>query len=248
MKNKPIVLATVYGFFAVLISSCSNAEDINKLIRKGTAEMYAAQYVEAINDYSKVIELKPDFDSVYWFRANVYKLSADYNNALKDCNKAIELNPKFVHAYNSRAIVRGILSDFKGELEDLNKTIELDSTYYKAFYNRGNIWFDRNDFQKAIEDYTHAIRLKSDYFIAFYNRANAYDELKKYNEALADYESFFKYRDDSSQVELLGEAYFMRANDKFLLGDFAGACQDWQQSSEHGYTLAHDSIIHNCKK
>jgi tetratricopeptide (TPR) repeat protein len=177
----------------------------------------------------------------------VFKLQLDYKPAIADYSKAIELNPLFVNAYNSRSTLRGITGDRVGEEADLNKAIAIDSTFHMAWYNRGNFWYDKGNHEKAIADYSQAIVIKPDYSSAFFNRANSYDEMKQYALGLADYDSYFKYQQDSLEPELVAEAYHLRASDKFILADTAGACADWKTADEQGFVRAKAKLQQFCK-
>ena len=62
------------------------------------------RYEEAINDYSKVIELNP-CDNVHEERARIFNFLERYEDAINDCKQAIKLNPDYAEAFT---IVRSI--------------------------------------------------------------------------------------------------------------------------------------------
>ena len=53
----------------------------------------------AIADYTKAIELDPDYANAYYNRAILKRDLKDYYGAIADYTKAIELNPDYVDAY-----------------------------------------------------------------------------------------------------------------------------------------------------
>ncbi|MFC2066753.1 tetratricopeptide repeat protein [Chloroflexota bacterium] len=83
---------------------------------RGTAEWHFHQgnnfneqghYDEAIEEYTKSIELDPKLALAYVNRAKAYNEKGQYDLAIVDCNKAIELDPKLDVAYGNRGIAYG---------------------------------------------------------------------------------------------------------------------------------------------
>ena len=63
-------------------------------------------------DFSKAIELNPDFALAYLDRGVAYLIEfKDCNGALPDLNRAIELNPNLGKAYLARAFCYNMLGD-----------------------------------------------------------------------------------------------------------------------------------------
>jgi len=62
-----------------------------------------SRYDEAIEEYTKAIELDADLAMAYVNRAVAYGNKGQYDLAIADCNKAIELDPSGALAYYNRA-------------------------------------------------------------------------------------------------------------------------------------------------
>jgi serine/threonine-protein phosphatase 5 len=76
-------------------------------------------YKEAIELYSKAIQLLPT-EAIYWGnRSFAYLRTEMFGSALSDATKAIDLNPKYVKGYYRRAGAYMALSKFKLALRDL---------------------------------------------------------------------------------------------------------------------------------
>ena len=54
----------------------------------------AGKYQEAIEAYTKAIELDPKYAVAYYGRGLIYVVLGDYRQAIRDYDKAIELDPK----------------------------------------------------------------------------------------------------------------------------------------------------------
>ena len=75
-------------------------------------------YYGAIADYTKAIELNPDYASAYYNRGLAKSKIEDYYGAIADYTKAIEINPNYTNAYSSRGISKEDLGDLDGACSD----------------------------------------------------------------------------------------------------------------------------------
>ena len=126
---------------------------------------------EAISDYNKAIQLKPDYADAYYNRGTTKHYLQDYTGAIADYNKAIQLNPDDFGTYNNRGLAKNELQDYNGAIADYNKSIQLNSDYYKAYYNRGNVKYYLKDKNGACADWSKAGEL---------GYSKAYTSIKKY--------------------------------------------------------------------
>lgn len=62
--------------------------------------MSSKQFDEAIDSYTKAIELDSTSPVYYSNRAAAYSSKSDHLSAVSDAEKAIEVNPSFVKAYH----------------------------------------------------------------------------------------------------------------------------------------------------
>ena len=59
----------------------------------------------ALEDYTKAIQLKPDYVDAYNNRGNLYKAMGQQDKALADYDKAIQLKPDLAPAIQNRDIL-----------------------------------------------------------------------------------------------------------------------------------------------
>jgi tetratricopeptide (TPR) repeat protein len=128
---------------------------------------------QALTDYNKAIELKPNYTEAYVNRGNIMRGNQKNADALNDYNKALAVNPNFSKAYFNRGILYMNEQRFEESLADFSKAIELNPGYYKAYSNRGNVLYSEKRYEEAIAEFSKAIDLKSDYAEAYYNRGLA---------------------------------------------------------------------------
>ena len=110
-----------------------------------------------IDNYSKAIDLKPDYQIAYFNRGIAYYSKANYDQAIKDYSKAIELNPIDSDAYYSRGLAYYDKKSYDQAIKDYTKAIELKPDYASAYVNRGVTYEDKKEYDQAIADYRMAL-------------------------------------------------------------------------------------------
>ena len=71
----------------------SGDSQIDALMARGTDEQQAGQFAEAVQTYSRVIALRPDFAEGWNRRATVYYLAGDFRRSIADCDEVLKRNP-----------------------------------------------------------------------------------------------------------------------------------------------------------
>ena len=80
---------------------------------------------EALNDFSKAIDIKPDFKSAYTNRGTIKYSLEDFYGAIEDFTKTVELDPKYGMGFNNRGVVKLKLGNKKDACEDAKKAKSL---------------------------------------------------------------------------------------------------------------------------
>src|ERR1035437_2451461 len=121
MKIKQL-FAIGYCLFAI---NCF-AQTAEEYCQLGAKKVDLKEYKEAIEDYTKAIELKPKLADGYNGRGLTLSRTENYKAAIQDFNKVIELSPKDVKAYHDRGTAKAKLGDNKGAVQDFTKVIDLN--------------------------------------------------------------------------------------------------------------------------
>jgi len=74
--------------------SRSGDSRVDDLFKRGVSEMNAEHFSEAIDTFTRIIELKPDFAEGWNKRATAYYLAGEYRRSLADCDQVIKRNPQ----------------------------------------------------------------------------------------------------------------------------------------------------------
>ena len=126
-----------------VISSCTKAinlgiADANMYFFRGLMYgKYKYKDVKAIEDYSKAIELNPNFTRAYLNRAFAYSFLNMQDKAIADYNKVVELSPSDLGIIlESRAQVYYKKGNYKMAWDDFEKAKELGVTFDKKFLEK----------------------------------------------------------------------------------------------------------------
>jgi tetratricopeptide (TPR) repeat protein len=152
----------------------------------GQALYYKGSQLDAIAEFSKTIELKPDYANAWCGRGNAYYCLHQYDKALADYSKAIELDPKYSLAWTNRGFAYHGLHQYDKALADLNNAIELDPKNAWAWHSRGCAYMELHQYDKALADLNKAIEVDPKYALAWTNRGGVYGSLHQLDKALAD--------------------------------------------------------------
>ena len=195
---------------------------------RGLEYYHKGDFDKAINDYSKVIEIKSTFPPIYNNRGIVYNDMGEYDKAINDYNIAIKLNSKFADAYYNRGNTLARKGEYNKAIDDYTKEIELDPNNATTYNNRGAIYDEEKIYDKAIADYTKAIELKPDYTIAYNNRGNIFSNEGLLDEAIADFSKIIELNpDNASSYNNRGVVYYQK-------GLIDKACNDFIKAADLG--------------
>ena len=173
--------------------------------KKGNYKYSLKDYIGAINDFDKSIELNPQ-EAIYYNYRGVSEFELkDYHGAITDFTKAIELNPQKASNYNNRGVVKHRLGDYEGATYDYEQAIGIDSQSPNPYMWRGFTKYNQGDPESAILNYDKAINLNSQYADAYSKRCFAKYDLKDYYGAITDFVQAVAYKPGSSAIENIQE-------------------------------------------
>lgn len=156
-------------------------------IYRGTARYWKkGDFDGAITDYTRAIELDPEYAEAYNYRGFAHLNNGDIDKAIADYTKAIDIDQELTEAYKDRATAYLANSDFGNAIKDYTKAIQLDPDDTNIYNYRGFAYFRNSEVDKAIDDLSRAIQLKPDSAGAYYNRGIAQLSLRNWEEAKTD--------------------------------------------------------------
>jgi len=126
---------------------------------RGTAFGMQKQLDQAIADFDKSIELRPDWSPAHANRARAYVGKDEPARAIPSYDRAIELAPRDSGLYVNRALAYIKLKDSDRALQDFERAIEINPRNAFAIFNAGGIHERKGDKDRAIAEYRKALVL-----------------------------------------------------------------------------------------
>jgi tetratricopeptide (TPR) repeat protein len=205
---------------------------------------------KAIEDYSEVIRLKPNWGFMYSLRGDVYYYEKDdYDRAITDYTEAIRYDSdRFNYKY------RGRVYDKKGErdkaLDDFIKFLtigwhegdEFGNDYREPFYGNGDITHETKnecsekiigEYDRTIADYGSALLLNPGDLKILQNRAELYFKKGDYENTITDCTEIIRIVDNMSALEI----YDANA-DIVLISAYERRADAWHEKEEDDKALA----------
>jgi tetratricopeptide (TPR) repeat protein len=181
-------------------------------------------YEYILENYSKAIQLNPNFANAYNNRGIVKKNQNLYNSAISDFEKAINIDQKNPAPYVNMGSVYFMLKDNKKALELVNKAISIDPNYGIAYNNRGGIKGAMGDHYGAISDFNISISINPNHSQTYLSRGLSKGALKDFKGAISDHDIVIRLEPQNTF------AYKMRGLEKLMIGlyycgDFKTACE-----------------------
>jgi|GEM_PF-3805091 len=195
-------------------------------LKRGDARAAKGDLDGAIADYTKAIELKPDYAEAYNNRGIAWVDKGEYDKAIEDFSRAVELKPDLAQAYYNRGNAWANKGEYDRAIEDYTKAIELKPDYAAAYNNRGFARAEMGDLNGAIADYTKAVELNPQDARAYNNRGNAKYYKGDLDGAIEDLTKAIKLKPDYAR------AYLKRGDAFYRKGDIENAIKDYSRARE----------------
>ena len=130
--------------------------DYKEYIDKGIEEIHQGKFEDAIENITKSIELKNDWEISYFYRAVANQALEKWDDAMLDYTKALQINDKMTDAYYNKAKItlsrKDIANpDIKKAISDLEKALELDDKFVDALFAMAAADKKLGDYHKSLE-------------------------------------------------------------------------------------------------
>jgi serine/threonine protein kinase/formylglycine-generating enzyme required for sulfatase activity/Tfp pilus assembly protein PilF len=205
-------------------------QSATSLTKLGSNFANANQYANAIEAYSKAIEIDPQYVPAWTNRALAYRITGLLANAVADYSKAIELSPSNAANYANRASLFSQMKEYEKAIADYSKLHELSPTNVSYLQNRALAYVNAKQYENAIADYSKLIERNPKAALPWAGRANAHNNLAQFDKAIADF---------NVAIELSPKDYTYLNNLAWLL---ATAADDTHRDPHRAVDLAKKAI------
>jgi len=163
-------------------------------ITTGNQLYYDEKYAEAIEDYTKALNIyiktsgpeSVDLGVTYHNLANAYDGMEDYEKAIIYHNLALAISTTNAWYYIDRSNTFHRMKRYEEALEDSSKAIELDPENAEYYRSRAITLHATERYEEALEDRNKAIELDLENAEYYHGRAVTLHAMKRYEKALED--------------------------------------------------------------
>lgn len=210
-------------------------------------EFQVQTHFRSIDNYSMMMDKKPNDASLYFGRAIDFMLVQDFESALIDIDKAIELNNKMSQSYFVKAVIlskqlelnpsqRSELDESKEAPTGITTIDPLTGLQQKTKLKIQEVSTKslRND--AILKLYEKVLDLDPNFIFAYYNMGEIYSIEKDYRAAIDSYSSAIKIEPQ------FAEAYFNRGISYLSIGETAKGIDDLRKAGELGIVESYSII------
>lgn len=184
--------------YSIAIFSEGDPTNYLTFFKRGTVYFALGKARNAMSDFSKVLELKPDFTAARIQRGNVYMKLGDYQNAEVDFYHVLHEDPhndevhylysKIEPAREQWATIEQLRAqgDFRSSIVLLTQLLELSPWSSLFRETRGECYIKEGDFLGAVSDFRSVNRLSQDSTAGFFRLATLLYELGHTVDALKE--------------------------------------------------------------
>jgi tetratricopeptide (TPR) repeat protein len=202
----------------------STSQPLLALELRGKGLLHSARYVEALDDFNKILETTRHPIPILECRGKVYLSLGRYHEAISDFSTVLVEKPESLPALLARAEACVGAKSYAHAVLDLTAALAItpDSTF--VLNRRGSALVQAGEYLKAIADLDRVIEDEPLHIAALLNRARAYHDLKDRMSAIADLILVLDEKPDSvAALVLRAECYFGEKLYDLALADIESA-------------------------
>ena len=154
--------------------------------RQGKQHAKIRQYKNAIESYTKAIDMQNNVVQFYYERARTWSKLQNYDKAIDDYTKAIEQEPTNYGLYNNRGYIYTKMGKHDKAICDLRDAINLRPDNAKLYCNRGRVYTIMGNMDEALDNYNMALRLDPKCAFAYIGRGIIYEKMNNHEKAVCD--------------------------------------------------------------
>jgi tetratricopeptide (TPR) repeat protein len=196
----------------------------------GNAYLIKHNYLDAINALTKSIEISPNDNQSYLWRASAYRDLNKFDEALADLNQSEKINPDELLVYLQKIFIYRDTKQHEMALKECEKAKTKNSSIIKtveaggdvaglAYVVCGTVYDEMKRSYDAINEYTLAIHLNDNNAIAYWQRGQSYGRKGNFYKAINDFKNVLKLTKPADEIyknsfDLLNGCY-LSLGDKF---------------------------------
>jgi tetratricopeptide (TPR) repeat protein len=205
-------------FLAISLTMSLSAQNAKQFYKTGLTFVEAGNHQDAIEQFSRALEIDPEYTDAYRQRAACFEISGDLQQAADDLKRALVFEQKDAALYYEAARVNFLLQQFQLSLELATRCTGLDKKHESAYRLMARAQMGLEDYSNALVSINKALALKDNAENNFYH-GQVSERMKNYNQAEADYTKTL------SKDENFSQAYLALASLRLQLGKTESAME-----------------------
>lgn len=187
MKNFRYILILLPLMFTVTVQ----AQSAKQYFKAGDDFAKANNFTDAIIQYTRAIELDPDYEKAYIQRADAFSRIGEHRSSAEDYDRALAFEEKDSEIYYFSGKEWHLYGDNRLALVRLTAAINLKSNFMEAYQTRWGVYMALLQYENALSDAKRCLKLKEDER-SYFNLAQVYEKLEMYDEAEEAYQESLK--------------------------------------------------------
>jgi tetratricopeptide (TPR) repeat protein len=191
-------LEEVIGKAEALITQFPKAFILYNIL--GAANAGLNKFDRAIENFTKALQIKPDYAEAYNNLGAALKDEGELDAAIESYTKALRFDPDLAEAhYNMGAALQG-KDDLNAAMKSYGKALRIKPDYAEVHNNIGNLLQGKGDTDAAIESYARAIQFNPNYAEAHNNIGNVLQGKGETDAAKKSYTRALQFKPDYAEA------------------------------------------------
>ncbi len=144
-------------------------------------------YREALQDFSRALEIDPFDADLYNKRALAYEGMGRLDLAIADYDRSLSLNPSSSDTYNNLGVLYAKQKAYAKAIESFDRALSLKPNDTDSLVNRGMAYGLTGSFDQALQDFDRAVALAPNLAAGYYARGKLYLKMGRQDPAAADF-------------------------------------------------------------
>lgn len=192
----------------------------------GTAKYRCNACTQAVEDFTKAIELKKDYAEAYYGRSLAYNCAENYAAAIDDIDRAIQLAPNQVLYREGKARIKLAAGKNVEARVEFEKAIRMDSLCWQAWYGIAQVHDNLDSTGLSKRAYEKALSLNPDFAMAYLGVAETKIKLGDYEGAMPHLMKAVEMAPEYARV------FEMRSLAQLRRGNFVAAIEDASKATQ----------------
>jgi len=132
-----------------------------EFFQNGVKHLLAGDIKQGIHDFTKAIELEPNFASAYANRGTALNMIDRFDESIQDFDAAIRIHPAHEEALFGRGIAHMHGQNYSRAVEDFTACIKLNENKIEIYIQRALALYQLENYRRADSDIDEALSLDS---------------------------------------------------------------------------------------